>query len=299
MKMARISFKRRLSHSIERLESRQLLAVASVVESGLLRVSGDADGAVEIVAKSTSQFEVTDNGVSIGTFDGVKAISIALGSSGTANNTVTLKLDGASVDRVVANLGAGDNSLVMASGSIKGSLSFKGGSGKDSLVLAAGTTVGRNVYAMLGDGSNKLSDSATITGSLLVSGGIDEDVVSILTEASIGRYMSLNLGNGANTLSVAGTVEKSLDMKSGDGNDSVTIDSTGFVGGSVSARLGSGDNSLTHSGEIAGDLRVISKTGTDKVTVSTDAIVGGKTVQKLGVGLHRNHDRLSAVRGRR
>ena len=136
MKMARIFPKRRLTHSIERLESRQLLAVASVVESGLLKVSGDADGAVEIVAKSTSQFEVTDNGVSIGTFDGVKAISIALDSSGDANNTVTFKLDGASVDRVVVDLGAGDNSLVLASGSIKGSLSFKGGSGKDSLLDA-------------------------------------------------------------------------------------------------------------------------------------------------------------------
>ncbi len=204
MKMARISSKRQLRDSLERLESRQLLAVASVVESGLLRVSGDADGAVEIVAKSTSQFEVTDNGVSIGTFDGVKAISIALDSSGTANNTVTLKLDGASVDRVVADLGAGDNSLVLASGSIKGSLSFEGGSGKDSLALSAGTTIGRNVYAMLGDGSNTLSDSATITGSLLVSGGIDEDVVSILAEASIGKYMSMNLGNGAKLSALRG-----------------------------------------------------------------------------------------------
>jgi hypothetical protein len=297
--MARISSRRQLRDSLERLESRQLLAVASVVESGLLKVSGDADGAVEIVAKPNSQFEVTDNGVSVGTFDGVKAISIVLDSSGTANNLVTLKLDGASVDRVVANLGAGDNSLILASGSIKGSLSFNGGSGKDNLELEVGTKIGRNVYAMLGDGSNKLSDGAAIAGSLLVSGGLDEDVVSILAEASIGKYMGMNLGNGANTLNVAGTVEKSLVVKTGDGNDSVTIDSTGFVGGSVSARLGAGDNSLTHSGEIAGDLRVTSKTSTDKVTVGTDAIVGGRTVQKLGFGLHRNHDRLSAVRGRR
>lgn len=41
------------------------------------------------------------------------------------------------------------------------------------------------------------------------------------------------------------------------------------------------------------------QTATDKVTVNADAIVGGKTVQKLGFGLHRNHDRLSATRGRR
>ncbi len=88
-------------------------------------------------------------------------------------------------------------------------------------------------------------------------------------------------------------------MKTGNGNDSVTIESSGFVGGSVSARLGSGDNSLTHSGEIVGDLRVTSQTSTDKVTVGTEAIVGGKTVQKIGIGLHRSHDRLSAVRGRR
>ena len=97
----------------------------------------------------------------------------------------------------------------------------------------------------------------------------------------------------------SGTVEKNFVVKTGDGNDSVTIESTGYVGGSVSARLGAGDNTLIHAGEIAGDLRVTSQTATDKVTVNTDAIVGGKTVQKLGVGSHRNHDRISAVRGRR
>ncbi len=157
--MAKISPNRQLRDSLERLESRQLLAVASVVESGLLKVSGDADGAVEIVANSNAQFDVRDNGVSIGTFDGVKAITIALDASGTANNLVTLKLDGANVDRVVANLGAGDNSLILASGSIKGSLSYSGGSGKDNLELTVGTTIGRNVYAKLGDGSNTLSES--------------------------------------------------------------------------------------------------------------------------------------------
>ncbi len=287
--MAKLRSKTPLFQSIEQLESRKLLAVASVVENGLLKVTGDSDGAVEIVAKSNSQIEVTDNGVSIGTFDGVKSININIDTAGTANNVVTLKLDGASVDRVMANLGGGDNSLVLATGSIKGSLSYKGGSGSDNLELAAGTTVGRNVYAMLGDGSNTVKTGAAIAGSLLVSGGVNDDTITILAEATIGKSVGLSLGNGDNTVSVAGSIEQSLVLKAGDGNDTVAVESTGYVGGSVLASLGAGDNTLTHSGEIAGDLRVMSKTSTDQVTVGADAIVGGNTVQRLGVGNGRHH----------
>lgn len=288
--MARLRSKTSLFQSIEQLESRKLLAVASIVENGLLKVTGDSDGAVEIVTKSNSQFEVTDNGVSIGTFDGVKSININIDTAGTADDVVTLKLDGASVDRVMANLGGGDNSLVLATGSIKGSLSYKGGSGSDNLGLAAGTTVGRNVYAMLGDGSNTVNTGAAIAGSLLVSGGVDQDTVNILAEATIGKSAGLNLGKGDNTLSVAGSIGQSLVLKAGDGNDTVTVETTGYVGRSVVASLGAGNNTLTHSGEIAGDLRVMSKTSTDQVTVGDDAIVGGNTVQRLGVGIERDHD---------
>ena len=231
--MAKLRGKTPLFQSIEQLESRKLLAVASVVENGLLKVTGDSDGTVEIVAKSNSQIEVTDNGVSIGTFDGVKSINVNIDTAGTANNVVTLKLDGAIVDRVMANLGGGDNSLVLATGNIKGSLSYTGGSGSDNLELAAGTTVGRNVYAMLGDGSNTVKAGAAITGSLLVSGGVDADTVSILAEATIGKSVGLSLGNGDNTVSVAGSIEKSLALKTGGGNDKVTVESTGYAGGSV------------------------------------------------------------------
>ena len=111
MKMARIPSKRRLSHSIERLEFRQLLAV--------------------------------------GTFDGVKAISIALDSSGTANNTVTLQLDGACVDRVVANLGAGDNSLTHT-GEIAGDLQVTSKTGTDKVTVSTDAIVGGKTVQKLG-----------------------------------------------------------------------------------------------------------------------------------------------------
>ncbi len=71
---------------MERLESRQLLAVASVVESGVLKVSGDADGAVEILAKSTN---------------GTNALSIAgsiekslVVKTGNGNDSVTIESGG-------------------------------------------------------------------------------------------------------------------------------------------------------------------------------------------------------------
>jgi hypothetical protein len=289
MKMGKQKGRIRLFQTIEKLESRKLLAVASVVENGLLKITGDSDGAVEIIAKSSSQIEISDNGVSIGTFDGVKAININIDASGIANNVVTLKLDGASVDRVIANLGGGDNSMVLATGSIKGSLSYKGGSCVDNLELAAGSTVGRNVYAVLGDGSNAVKAGAAITGSLLVSGGVDDDTVSILAEAAIGKSVGLSLGSGDNTVNVAGTMEQSLMLKTGSGNDTVAVESTAYVGGSVLASLGSGDNTLTHNGEIAKNLRVTSKTSTDQVTVGSEAIVGGNTIERLGVGIRGHH----------
>ena len=260
------------------------MAVAAIVESGLLKVTGDSEGAVEIVSKANNQLEITDNGVSIGTFDGVKSISINLDASGNANNQVTLKLDATSIDRVMTNLGGGDNSFILASGSIKGSLSYKGGSGKDNLELAVGTSVGRNVYASLGNGLNTLKDGAAITGSLIASGGVDDDTVTILAEATIGKQVDIALGNGANSLTLSGSVEKSLRVKTGSGNDTVAIENSGYVGGSLTANLGAGDNSLSHSGEIAGDLRVTSGTATDKVTIAPESIVGGKTIQRLGVG---------------
>jgi hypothetical protein len=291
--MAKKRTKTKLFHIIELLEARQLLAVDTAVENGLLKVSGNSDGAVEIVAKANSQFEVTDNGVSVGTFDGVKSISINLDAAssttaGTANNVVTLKLDGASVDRVMANLGGGDNSLILASGSIKGSLSFKGGSGIDTLELATGTSIGRNVYAALGDGANVLTDHAAIKGSLQVIAGEGADTISILADATIGKSLEASLGNGANKLSVAGSIDNNLLLKTGTGDDAIAIETSGYVGGSVLANLGAGDNSLTHSGEIAGDLRIQSKTSTDTVVISDDSIVGGRTVQRLGVGFGRH-----------
>ena len=55
----------------ERLEARRYLTVAADLVDGDLIIDGQADGAVEIAALEAGQFQVTDNGVVVGTLDGV------------------------------------------------------------------------------------------------------------------------------------------------------------------------------------------------------------------------------------
>ena len=53
-------------------EERICLTVAAAVnDAGSLHVRGDADGPVTIVATGENTFDVTDNGETIGTFEGV------------------------------------------------------------------------------------------------------------------------------------------------------------------------------------------------------------------------------------
>ena len=54
--------RRKLLGAVEHLEDRRLLAVVAEVTGGDLRVSGDADGAVEIVSTGLGGFDVIDDG---------------------------------------------------------------------------------------------------------------------------------------------------------------------------------------------------------------------------------------------
>src|SRR5690349_20397837 len=106
------AIKRRLiAQSFERLESRYCLTVTAAVTGGNLVVSGDADGAVVIHEDSAGTFGVTDNGAAVGTplSNVTGGIKLSIDATAGANNDVTVDLAGQAVDKIMANLGNGDN----------------------------------------------------------------------------------------------------------------------------------------------------------------------------------------------
>ena len=155
----------------ESLEKRLALAVTAAVTDGDLVISGDADGAVEIVAVGTGNYEVRDNGVLIAdstTLTGVTDdIKINIDATAGADNTVTLDLTGQTVDQVYANLGNGANSLQVTNGNAT-SFVYAGGSGADTVEL--NTPVSGNANVKLGNGDNSLTVNSSV-GSLRVRGG--------------------------------------------------------------------------------------------------------------------------------
>ncbi len=271
----------------EQLEDRRLLAVTATAVNGDLRIEGVADGPVAIVATGATTIQVSDNGNLIATLEGVNDdIFIKLDKSGeTTNDDISLQLDGAAIDRVLINAGAGDNSVKLESGLISGSLSVVAGEGDDTVTIDASAKVARSVYAKLGDGDNFLSVNGSIANSLFYEGGLDDDTLSMPAGSVVGGGVMAMLGDGNNQVSIEGAVEKSVMIRSGLGDDSLMIGETGVVSGSVLANLGAGSNAVTHSGEISRDLRVRTATTTDTVTVNEEAIVGGKTVTDLGTRL--------------
>ena len=119
--------------TFEALEPRRALAVSATVTDGDLVITGDADGAVEIVAVGDGSYQVTDNGVLIAdetTLTGVTDdIRIDIDEFAGADNSVLLDLSAQTtqtVDRIYADLGDGDNSLQLVGG-IAESLQYRGG----------------------------------------------------------------------------------------------------------------------------------------------------------------------------
>src|SRR5687768_15546533 len=106
----------------EHIEPRLCLAVtAGIGSNGDLNVEGDSAGPIEIAALDADSYQVSENGVLVGTVDGVRrAIRVTLGAS---NDDVTLDLAGQAVNKDVrVELGGGANSFTLKSGTIRGHL---------------------------------------------------------------------------------------------------------------------------------------------------------------------------------
>lgn len=262
----------------EPLENRICLTVSASVVDGDLVVTGDADGAVEIVAVGEGTYQVSDAGVVVADAtvltDVTDDIRIRLESSSTGtDDTVSLDLGDQTVDRIYADLGDGNNLFEFVSGTAH-SLTYRGGSGGDSVSLAG--TINSRAMVSLGSGDNDLTLSGE-AGSLSVRGGDGADFVSIATSGIVDDNVTAHLGNGDNSLDVAGSIGGNLRVSGWDGADIVSLAETAVIADSVYASLGLGDNLFTHSGTIQGDLTVGSLNANDTFTVSDTAVVNGTT----------------------
>lgn len=273
----------------ESLERRLALAVTAAVTDGDLVIQGDADGAVEIVAVGAGSYEVRDNGVLIAdstTLNGVNDdIKINIDASANADNSVTLDLNGQTVDQVSAKLGGGTNSLDVINGTIA-RFAYRGGSGADSVSL--GTTVTAGACISLGNGDNSLTINGSIN-NLGARGGSGADVVTLSDTSSVTENAFLALGDGANSTTAAGAIGGSLKIDGRDGDDTVTIAATAKIADAFYARLGAGANVVTHNGSVEGDFTVVSKNASDTVTIAETALIGGTQTLGLGTQQDRGH----------
>jgi hypothetical protein len=274
-----------LFRRFEPLENRLCLSVSVAVTDGDLVVSGDADGAVEIVAVSEGAYRVTDNGVLIAdetTLVGVTDdIHIDLeGTDDGANDTVTVDLGGQAVDRIYAELGDGDNVFEVLNGTAT-SLVYRGGDGIDSVSIDA--TVESRATLTLGDGDNDLTVTSAV-GNLAIHGGDGADLVAIAESATVSGGITAKLGDGDNSLTLAGDVEGHLLVSARDGADTVSVAETATVGRSARIALGDGDNSLNVAGAIDGNLGYDGGDGNDSVSLIASAVIGQNFSARLGGG---------------
>jgi hypothetical protein len=277
----------RVLSGCERLENRLCLTVIAEVVDGDLNVSGEADGPIQIIAQvEEASFLVTDNGAEVGTFEGVTDdIRIQLDMDDTAtDDDVTLDLTGATVDRVIAKLGDGDNRLAVQGGEVGSSLMFRSGEGNDVLEIAAEAVVTRNVYAFLGEGENTVDIDGTVERNLIVKTGADADQVLIDEGAVIQRSVSARLGDGANVVNHAGEIGRNLHVRAGVDDDAIEIMATAMVERSVSLSLGAGNNQLNGAGEIGGNLIFRGGDGNDTVNIGEDDFLAGSVRIHLGSG---------------
>lgn len=271
--------------SFESCEKRLCMTVGVAVEDGLLSVSGEADGQVDIVATGEGTFEVRDAGVTIDTVADVDAIDLRLDDTeANDDHQVTIDLGGHSVDRVFVDLGDGENVLTLAGGSIEKMLAYRGGDGGDAVALATDTVIEGGVLVRLGDGDNILTVGGTVGRSLFVHGGDGADTIVVEEGATLERGMSARLGDGGNRVTIAGQVSREVSVRGGADDDTVDILATAIVERSLSVALGGGENSLSLAGTIEGNVAYDGRDGNDTVTLEESAVVERSVDIRLGAG---------------
>jgi hypothetical protein len=196
--------------TLERLESRRLLA-ASVKQSGnTLTITGDnADDVILVVGGGAGEVEVfTDsdgNGLaddSLGVFSGVGNLKINSKGGDDDVGVFNVELQG----NVDIKTGNGDDVAVLMNGAIQGNVTLNTGSGNDVAGTAgvfADITIGGNLKIRTGNGNDGVSLSFTqLAGDLDVNAGSGDDLVHIEEDdVALGGGIRLNGARGNDYLS--------------------------------------------------------------------------------------------------
>lgn len=270
---------------IERLEDRCVPTVTAKVIGGVLVVRGTPDGAVEILRDNgAGTFDVIDDGTTVlNNAAGVTSILVKLGST---NDTVTIDLDGGTLNRgVTAFLGNGTNSLTVQNGTIGGSLLAYGGRGADSVALADLTVTG-NTYVALDGGADELTtDTATLSGDLTTVG---INTITLDAASSVGDDATFFGDSSGSTITVgaevAGDVRFIASLFFSTGSNDVTIDAE--VGGDVvftSSLFNQAGHSLTINANVGDDVTFLGGSRDDTLAVG-DVTIGGSLNAVTGGG---------------
>ena len=271
-----------------KLEDRMLLAVGAQLVHGNLFVHGISEGAVEIQAIDQTTFEVTEGGQPVATIEDVTGgIRVLMGhgqTPGSGNDHVAIDLAGTRVHHINANLGVGENSMVIRDGTVKHKVLYRGYGGTDNLSLSEDTTVRDWVFARLGHGDNNFNNNGTILGGLSVGAGSGADNVHQGETARVRGDSFMKLRHGDNFVRQNGDLGGGLFVAAGHDADRVNIGHEAYINHGTFLFLGHGENTVNHAGNINGRFSYLGFSGNDEVNFHEDARIGKRTRVFLGGG---------------
>lgn len=268
------------------LEDRKLLAVGAHLVDGNLVVRGAADGPVHIQAVEQGTFEVTDNGVSVGTVEDVtRGIRVRVNNSdGPEGDRVHIDLGGFDVGGIAANLGRGNNGLSVDNGHVRHDVIYRGFAGDDHVNFGEDTRVGGSIFMRLGNGDNSVDIDAHVRGGVGIGAGSGADTIQYGDTADIGRTAFSRLGGGENSVEHAGRIGGNLGVIGGNDADHVEILNEAIVDHGAFFYLGHGDNTVDHWGTVNGGFWAMGRTGNDTFELHEDSHIQRRTRLFMGGG---------------
>ena len=162
-------------------------------------------------------------------------------------------------------------------------LSILGGTGTNTVTLAASAVANTTLYKGVAEGVDNLTiGSAAVSGSIIAKTGAGVDTVILAGKTEISKVVSLDLGAGDDKLDIGSTgsaakVSGDLIAKAGEGKDTLTVTALDVIGSAANATLdaGAGDDTIVlttlHVGSDAnaGTLTVNGGEGNDSITLTT------------------------------
>jgi hypothetical protein len=188
--------------------------------------------------------------------DGTDGLTLGGTTALTINGDVSVHLEGHATGKV----------------ELKGTAAVKGdlwGEHAGTVLLDAGSTVGKDVFLHGGPESDTLNLAGTVGGDVVFLGGKNADTLTVT--GKIGGNLFAFLGEGNDVANIGGTVSGFVFLDGGHGNDSLTL--SGTVGGRTLVLAGPGDDAVTiaATANLKSAASVELGSGSDKLTLDGSA----------------------------